>query len=134
MPAQVTGALGRMLAAIREFTIAQRTLALLAVLDRPSAIAAPGGVQGEAPFQFVADNALKGVSDVPALTLHADAEWSSAHWDCTNEEIAQELNLSRNTVKTHVSNVLKKLGLGSRREISCRPTHPEGGRKITSFG
>jgi len=35
----------------------------------------------------------------------------------TNEEIAQALSLSRNTVKTHVSNVLKKLGLGSRREI-----------------
>ncbi len=35
----------------------------------------------------------------------------------TNEEIAQELRLSRNTVKTHVSNILKKLGLGSRRKI-----------------
>jgi hypothetical protein len=69
----------------------ERTLALLAVLDRPSAIAAPGGVQRAAPFQFVADNALKGVSDVPALTLHADAAWSSAHWDCTNDEVAKEL-------------------------------------------
>ena len=47
----------------------------------------------------------------------------------TNEEIAQELRLSRNTVKTHVSNVLKKLRLGSRREI-LSPTHPGGRRKI----
>jgi DNA-directed RNA polymerase sigma subunit (sigma70/sigma32) len=47
----------------------------------------------------------------------------------THEEIAQELRLSRNTVKTHVSNVLKKLRLGSRREI-LSPAHPGGRRKI----
>jgi DNA-binding NarL/FixJ family response regulator len=47
----------------------------------------------------------------------------------TNEEIAHELRLSRNTVKTHVSNVLKKLRLGSRREI-LSPAHPGGRRKI----
>jgi predicted NAD/FAD-dependent oxidoreductase len=58
-----------------------RTLGLLAVLDRPSAVPAPGAVQGAPPFQFVADNQMKGISDVPALTLHANAEWSSAHWD-----------------------------------------------------
>lgn len=58
-----------------------RTLALLAVLDRPSAVPLPGGVQDASPFTFVGDNAMKGISDVPALTLHADAQWSAAHWD-----------------------------------------------------
>ena len=58
-----------------------RTLALLAVLDRPSAVPPPGGVQGVAPFTFVGDNQAKGISDVPALTLHADPAWSAAHWD-----------------------------------------------------
>jgi renalase len=59
----------------------ERTLGLLAVLDRPSAIPAPGGVQHQPPFQFVADNSLKGISHVPALTVHADAGWSATHWD-----------------------------------------------------
>lgn len=62
-----------------------RTLALLAVLDGPSAVPAPGGVQATAHedpvFSFVADNLAKGVSDVTALTLHANAAWSAAHWD-----------------------------------------------------
>ncbi len=59
-----------------------RTLALLAVLDRPSGVAPPGGVQlSEGVFSFVADNQQKGISAVPALTLHATAEWSAAHWD-----------------------------------------------------
>jgi len=62
-----------------------RTLALLAVLDRPGAVPAPGGVQGPAHgdpvFNFIGDNVAKGVSDVPALTFHATAAWSEQHWD-----------------------------------------------------
>lgn len=57
------------------------TLALLAVLDRPSAVPEPGGLQGEPHFTFVADNHVKGVSEVPALTLHADPSWSETHWE-----------------------------------------------------
>ena len=59
----------------------ERTIALLVALDGPTAVPAPGGVQhADAPFSFVADNAAKGVSPVPALTLHADTAWSAAHW------------------------------------------------------
>jgi two-component system, NarL family, response regulator DevR len=38
----------------------------------------------------------------------------------TNEEICVELCLARQTVKNHVSNVLRKLGLSSRRELHAR--------------
>ncbi len=49
----------------------------LATLDRPPAIPAPGGVQGPTPeLSFVADNAAKGVSATPAITVHASAAWS----------------------------------------------------------
>jgi renalase len=59
-----------------------RTIALLATLDRPAAIPAPGGVQGPtAELSFVADNMAKGVSATPAITVHASAAWSEAHWD-----------------------------------------------------
>ena len=55
--------------ALRELTY-DRTLALLVVLDGPSAVPEPGGVQeADATFSFVADNARKGVSAVPALQL-----------------------------------------------------------------
>ena len=36
----------------------------------------------------------------------------------TNAEIAEELYISLYTVKNHVSSILRKLGLKSRREIS----------------
>jgi two-component system response regulator DevR len=38
----------------------------------------------------------------------------------TNEEIRNELRLAAQTVKNHVSNVLRKLGLQSRRELATR--------------
>lgn len=59
-----------------------RTIALLAVLDGPSAVPSPGGVhRPEGIFSFVADNAAKGISAVPAVTLHAGSAWSEQQWD-----------------------------------------------------
>jgi predicted NAD/FAD-dependent oxidoreductase len=59
-----------------------RTIALLVTLDRPPGIDAPGGVQNpNDDVSFVADNQAKGVSAAPAVTLHASAAWSDAHWD-----------------------------------------------------
>lgn len=74
----------------------ERTIALLAVLDRPSAVPAPGGVQFgpgdlDGPFAFVADNHAKGVSAVPALTLHATPSWSAARWGEPTSEVRTEL-------------------------------------------
>jgi renalase len=62
-----------------------RTLALLAVLDGPSAVPEPGGVHGAPGFTFIADNLRKGVSAAPALTMHADPPWSKANWDADRE-------------------------------------------------
>ena len=60
-----------------------RTIALLAVLDRPSLVPpGPGAVQNpDETFSMVVDNQRKGVSAVPAVTLHANPAWSLARWD-----------------------------------------------------
>ena len=59
-----------------------RTIALLATLDRAPVIPAPGGAQNPSPeIGFIADNQRKGVSATPAITMHASAAWSEAHWD-----------------------------------------------------
>lgn len=72
-----------------------RTLALLAVLDAASAVPPPGGLQAHqlrgTPWAFVGDNHAKGVSRVPALTLHATAEWSEAHWDDPIDEVHRRM-------------------------------------------
>jgi renalase len=62
-----------------------RIVALLVTLDRPSRVPEPGAVQLDpastsATFGFVADNQRKGVSAVPAVTLHTTWSWSEAHW------------------------------------------------------
>lgn len=55
-------------------------LALLVVLDRPPGLPGPGGAQfDDGPVAFLADNAAKGLSAVPALTLHAAGDWSDQH-------------------------------------------------------
>ena len=70
-----------------------RTIALLAVLDGPGAVPPPGGVQAAAGFTFIGDNMAKGLSDVPAVTFHADPAWSAAHWDDPADD-AQHLLLA----------------------------------------
>ncbi len=69
-----------------------RVLAALAVLDGPSAVPAPGARQLEGgTFSFVADNQAKGISAVPAVTLHANHGWSAQHWDDDPDEVLQTL-------------------------------------------
>lgn len=68
------------------------TLALVAVLDRPPNVARPGAVQPDVgPFSFVADNEVKGLSEVPALTLHASAALSSALWNESDSKVIATL-------------------------------------------
>jgi renalase len=65
------------LAAIRY----KATLAALVVLDGAPAVPAPGGVQlDRGPLTWVGDNHAKGISPVPALTLHAHGDLSAEHW------------------------------------------------------
>ena len=69
-----------------------RTIALLATLDRPAALPPPGGLQGPTPeLSFVADNMAKGVSTTPAITAHASAAWSEAHWDDELDDLRRAL-------------------------------------------
>jgi len=74
-----------------------RTIALLATLDRTPEIPAPGGLQGPTPdISFVADNQAKGVSAAPAITVHASANWSEQHWDDDLDDLrVQLLDLAR---------------------------------------
>ncbi|MPY94558.1 MAG: FAD-dependent oxidoreductase [Acidimicrobiia bacterium] len=59
-----------------------RVLAVLARLDRPSAVPEPGGRQlSDGLFSFVADNQRKGISAKPAVTLHASHGLSAARWE-----------------------------------------------------
>ena len=67
-------------------------LALMAVLDGPSGLREPGAVNPiEGPIDWMADNQLKGISSVPAVTIHATPEFSRAQWDESDEAITTAL-------------------------------------------
>ena len=66
--------------------------ALMLVLDQPSRVPAPGGVQFESgPIAWIADNQLKGISPVPALTIHASGAFSRARFDDPPEDVMQAM-------------------------------------------
>ena len=69
-----------------------RTICLLAVVDRPLDLGPHGARQQPIDsVSFVADNCAKQISAVPALTMHADAEWSLSHWESPTEELTAAL-------------------------------------------
>lgn len=71
--------------------------ALMLQLDRPSRVPSPGGIQFEAegpangPLAWLADNQMKGISQVPSLTIHASASFSQRHFDDPLEDVADLL-------------------------------------------
>lgn len=69
--------------------------ALMVVLDRPSLVPPPGGIQIDAdaagPVAWIADNHLKGISAVPALTIHATGRFSREQFDAPPEDVERIL-------------------------------------------
>jgi predicted NAD/FAD-dependent oxidoreductase len=73
-----------------------RCLAVLALLEGPSQVPPPGGlaqpIRGDAaPIAWIADNQAKGISAVPAVTIHASAAFSLAHWEQDRRESGRAL-------------------------------------------
>lgn len=68
------------------------TLALMAELDAPSGLPEPGAWHGDGePLAFVADGQRKGLSDAPAVTVHAAATFSREHLDEPEERWVPQL-------------------------------------------
>jgi renalase len=67
-------------------------LALMVLLDGPGGVPQPGGMQikGE-PLDWIGDNQRKGISNLPAITIHAGPEWSSAHFEDDEADVTRRL-------------------------------------------
>jgi hypothetical protein len=64
----------------------------MALLDGESPVPEPGGVQiKDEPLDWIGDNATKGLSDRPALTIHAGPQWSHEHYEDEEAEVTHAL-------------------------------------------
>lgn len=67
-------------------------IALMVVVRDSGLVPEPGGMQikGE-PLDWIGDNHPKGISDIPALTIHAGPGWSREHYDAPDGEVTETL-------------------------------------------
>ena len=67
-------------------------LALMVLLDDSTGVPEPGGMQirGE-PLDWISDNRRKGISEAPAVTIHAGPEWSRSHFEDEETEITKAM-------------------------------------------
>lgn len=67
-------------------------IAVMALLDGSGGVPEPGGVQvGGDPLFWIADNQKKGISGVPAITIHAGPEFSHEHLRSDDAEVVRLL-------------------------------------------
>jgi renalase len=67
-------------------------LALTVLVNGPTGVPEPGGVQikGE-PLDWIGDNQRKGVSEAPAITVHAGPRWSREHFEADEAQVTDSL-------------------------------------------
>lgn len=67
-------------------------LAVMALLDRASRLPVPGFLRPQhGNIAWLADNHIKGISPVPAITLHATPLFSRTHWEADRQETGKQL-------------------------------------------
>lgn len=64
----------------------KRGLTALAILEGPSGLPEDGFVQLEdASITWIADNQIKGISEVPCATIQSSPEFAEMHWDSSDD-------------------------------------------------
>jgi predicted NAD/FAD-dependent oxidoreductase len=100
-----------------------RCLAVLAELDGPSGLPDPGARRlGGEPIEFVADNQIKGISPVPALTVHAGSLTSLELWERGDADVVDALlDAVPGLLARPVENAVQVQRWRYARPVECRP-------------
>jgi renalase len=102
-------------------------LALMVLLDGPVGVPEPGGMQikGE-PLDWIGDNQRKGISDLPAITIHAGPEWSRAHFEDDEADVQRHLiSFTHDHLGTDLSTRVIETSLARWRYSWVTDAHPE---------
>lgn len=71
----------------------ERCIAVMLWLSEPARVPGEGALYASGgALSWIGDNQSKGLSPVPALTLHGAPAWSLEKWEASNEEVVSELS------------------------------------------
>jgi predicted NAD/FAD-dependent oxidoreductase len=102
-------------------------LALMVLLEGPAGVPEPGGMQikGE-PLDWIADNRRKGISEAPAVTVHAGPQWSRSHFEDDEAEIVNTMiSRASDHLGTDLSPAIVETSLARWRYSWVTNPHPE---------
>lgn len=102
-------------------------LAVMAVVDGPSPVPEPGGVQikGE-PLDWIGDNAKKGISERPGITIHAGPGWSRDHYEEDEKAVTEALiSLAGEQLGADLASATVETSLARWRYSWVTSAHPE---------
>jgi renalase len=102
-------------------------LALMVLLDGPTQVPGPGGMQiKDEPLDWIGDNQRKGISALPAITIHAGPRWSSEHFEDDEREVTRHLiSLAGDRLGTELAPAVVATSLARWRYSWVTNPHPE---------
>jgi renalase len=102
-------------------------LALMILLDGSIGVPEPGGMQikGE-PLDWIGDNRRKGISEAPAVTVHAGPEWSRSHFEDDETAIIESMiSLAGERLGTDLAPAVVETSLARWRYSWVTNPHPD---------
>ena len=102
-------------------------LALMILLDDSTGVPEPGGMQIKSePLDWICDNRRKGISEAPAVTVHAGPEWSRSHFEDDETEITESMiSRASNHLGTDLASATVETSLARWRFSWVKNPHPE---------
>jgi renalase len=102
-------------------------LALMILLDDSTGVPEPGGMQIKSePLDWICDNRRKGISEAPAVTVHAGPEWSRSHFEDDETEITESMiSRASDHLGTDLASATVETSLARWRFSWVKNPHPE---------
>jgi renalase len=102
-------------------------LAVMALLAGPSPVPEPGGIQVKRePLDWIGDNAQKGISERPGVTIHAGPGWSRDHYEDDEESTTEALlSLAGEQLGADIASAAVETSLARWRYSWVTSSHPD---------
>jgi renalase len=102
-------------------------LALMILLADSTGVPEPGGMQiKDEPLDWIGDNRRKGISEAPAVTVHAGPQWSRSHFDDDETEIVNTMiSLAGDHLGTDLAPAVAATSIARWRYSWVTNPHPE---------